>query len=97
MNAENTSLLLLFHLPKIGSQCTPAMQSFDILLLVLTLAQQRDLKLLTLELYPMKWPKQMVLLLLLLNLFSRVRLKRLSSSSSSMAKILEVYSCESCP
>ena len=60
MNAENTSLLLLFHLPKIGSQCTPAMQSFDILLLVLTLAQQRDLKLLTLELYPMKWPKQMV-------------------------------------
>ena len=36
------------------------MQSFDILLLVLTLAQQRDLKLLTLELQPMKWPKQIV-------------------------------------
>ena len=28
---------------------------------------------------------------------SRTRLKRLSSSSSSMAKILEVYSCELCP
>ena len=26
MNAENTSFLLLFHLPKIGSQCTTAMQ-----------------------------------------------------------------------
>lgn len=40
------------YLPKIGSQCTTAMQSFDILLLVLTLAQQRDLQVLTLGVTP---------------------------------------------
>lgn len=32
----------------LGARCTTAMQSLDTLLLVLTLAQQKDLKLLTL-------------------------------------------------